>query len=92
MDKLIKQSEAELICTDLNLAIPTGHYGKIVGRSGLALKRIAAHNGTIDSDFWGVVCVILTNNSKSDYQVKKGDRIAQIIFEKYEVVSFCECT
>ena len=82
MDKLIKQSEAELIRTDLNLAIPTGHYGKIAERSGLALKIIVAHNGTIDSDFRGVVCVILTNNSKSYYQVKKGDRIAQIIFEK----------
>lgn len=84
MDKLIKQSEAELIRTDLNLAIPTGHYGKITERSGLALKIIVAHNGTIDSDFRGVVCVILTNNSKSYYQVKKGDRIAQIIFEKCE--------
>ena len=74
MDTLIKQSEVEQICTDLNLAIPIGYYGKIVGRSGLALKGIIVHNGTNDSDFW-VVSVILTNNSKFDYQVRKGDRI-----------------
>ena len=50
-----------------------------------------AFNGTVDAGYVGFVYVILFNNSDFDYNVKKGDRIAQIIFRKCHSVSFVVC-
>ena len=62
------------------LAIPLDHYGRIAGFSGLALKReIGVDAGVIDSDFRGIVAVVLFNHSKSPYEVNVGDCIAQMI-------------
>ena len=77
--------------TDLFLAIPPDHYGRIAGRSDFALKdEIGVGAGVIGSDFRGIVAVVLFNQSKSPYEVNIGDRIAQMIFEKYETVRFVE--
>ena len=72
------------------MAIPIGYCRKIVGRSDLALSGVSIHLGTIDSDFRGVVCVFLTNTSRVEHQIKKGDLIGQIIFEKCETVKLSE--
>ena len=48
------------------------------------------HNGTIDSDYHGVVCVILFNFSDVDYQIKKGNHIVQLIIECYYSPKFVE--
>ena len=69
--------------TDLAMALPTGCYGRIAPRSGLALKKfIDIGAGVIDADYRGEVGVILFNFSDQDFVVNMGDRIAQIIFEK----------
>ena len=71
------------------MSIPKGYYGEICPRSGLALKNgVVAFNGTIDSGYLGVVYVLLFNFSNDNFSVEKGNRIAQIIFKKYETVSF----
>jgi len=49
------------------------------GRSGLANKGILCHNGTIDSDYRGEIGVILYNLSGKDFEIKTGDRIAQLV-------------
>ena len=77
------------VSTNIRFKIPKGFYGEIKSRSGLALKNgLFAFNGTVDAGYAGFVYVILFNNSDFDYHVKKGDRIAQIIFRKCHSVSF----
>jgi dUTP pyrophosphatase len=71
-----------LVLTGLTMAIPQGYEGQIRARSGLAFKHgISVLNapGTIDSDYRGEVGVILMNNSNVPFQIKPGDRIAQMV-------------
>ena len=50
--KILKLWSRELVKLELSIAIPKGYYGRIVGRSGLAISQdIIVHNGTIDSDY-----------------------------------------
>lgn len=72
-----------LIPTDLSIAVPEGTYARIAPRSGLAWKHsIDVGAGVIDADYRGSVGVILFNYSDVDFEVKLGDRIAQLIIEK----------
>ncbi|KAF9620346.1 hypothetical protein IFM89_011081 [Coptis chinensis] len=72
-----------LVPTDLSIAIPEGTYARIAPRSGLAWKHsINVGAGVIDADYRGPVGVILFNHSDVDFEVKTGDRIAQMILEK----------
>lgn len=70
------------------IGCPEGTYGRIAPRSGLAWKHsIDVGAGVIDADYRGNVGVILFNFSDKDFEVKKGDRIAQLILEK---ISYCD--
>ena len=82
----------ELIKTNISIAITSGYYGRIAPRSGLAYKNgIDVLAGVIDCDYRGDIGVILYNTDKDiDFIVKKGDRIAQIIFETCYSVNFNE--
>ncbi|XP_010515014.1 PREDICTED: deoxyuridine 5'-triphosphate nucleotidohydrolase [Camelina sativa] len=72
-----------LIPTDLSIAVPEGTYARIAPRSGLAWKHsIDVGAGVIDADYRGPVGVILFNHSDVEFDVKLGDRIAQLIIEK----------
>ncbi|XP_076882000.1 deoxyuridine 5'-triphosphate nucleotidohydrolase-like [Bidens hawaiensis] len=72
-----------LVATDLSIAVPQGTYARIAPRSGLAWKHsIDVGAGVIDADYRGPVGVILFNYSDVDFEVKAGDRIAQLIIEK----------
>jgi dUTP diphosphatase len=69
--------------TGLVVAIPEGYEGQVRARSGLALSRgIACLNapGTIDSDYRGEIKVILANLGEEAFQIRRGDRIAQMVF------------
>ena len=80
-----------VVSTELRMSIPKGFFGRISPRSGLAANYgIVAFDGTIDSGYRGIIYVLLFNFSTDDYIVEKGNRTAQIIFEKYENVSFLE--
>ena len=81
----------EVVNTKLRFGIPKGFYGEIKARSGLAVKGVVAFNGTIDSGYSGFVYIIVFNFSNDDYLIKKGDRIAQIIFRKCHFASFNFC-
>ena len=71
--------------------IPPGFSGCTIGRSGLELKyRITVHNAVIDSDYRGVVYVILINNSNRSHQVLSGERIARVVITKAKEVKFLE--
>jgi dUTP pyrophosphatase len=82
-DVVIPAEGKELVKTDIAIALPQNCYGRIAPRSGLAWKHhIDIGAGVIDRDYRGNVGVVMFNLSKSDYHVKKGDRIAQLILEK----------
>lgn len=80
-----------LIFTDLKIAIPTGHYGRIAPRSGLTVtKFIDVGAGVIDEDYRGNVGIVLFNFSDQDFRVKVGDKIAQLICEKISYPTLME--
>lgn len=83
--------ERTLIPTGLHIELPVGYEAQIRPRSGLAIKHgITCLNtpGTIDSDYRGDVGVELVNLSKEPYTVFPGERVAQMIINKYEQVEF----
>jgi dUTP pyrophosphatase len=85
-DVIIPASTRFLISTELSILVPKGTYGRIAPRSGLSLKGIDVGAGVIDSDYTGEVKILLINNGINDFNVKKKDRVAQLILEKIEVL------
>jgi len=73
-----------LVKIGLAIAVPEGTYGRIAPRSGLATKGISVDVGVIDTDYRGEVKVILVNHNSIDYEVRKGDHIAQLIVERLD--------
>ena len=87
----LKSNDISLIKTGLFIEIPEGFEAQIRPRSGLALKNgitVLNSPGTIDSDYRGEIGVILVNLSKNDFVIKNGDRIAQIVFSKFEKINW----
>lgn len=80
-----------LVPTGLFIAVPSGYEMMVRPRSGLALKKgITVLNtpGTIDADYRGEVGVILFNTTDEDFEVKSGDRIAQLVLNKVEQINW----
>lgn len=83
-----------LVRTGISLEIPSGVYGRIAPRSGLALKHgVDVLAGVIDPGYRGEIGVVLYNTDQnSTFKVLQGDRIAQIIFETFHSFGFEEVT
>ena len=81
-----------LVPTGISIAVPMGHGGFVLPRSGLALRHgISVVNGPglIDAAYRGEVKVVLVNTDPTDpYQVTRGDRIAQLVVQAVETVSW----
>lgn len=72
------------VATGIAVAIPTGYYGRIAPRSGLAFKQgIDVFAGVIDNDYRGEIKAILYNAGSKPLIVKPGDRIAQMVITPY---------
>lgn len=85
LDIILKPRKIKLISTGIKMMIPIGYEGQIRPRSGLALKHgITVLNtpGTIDSDYRGIVKIILVNLGEEEFIIKRGDRIAQLVIQK----------
>lgn len=83
--------ERTLIKTGLFLEIPAGFEAQVRPRSGLALKKgvtVLNAPGTIDADYRGEVGVILINLSNQPFVIENGERIAQIVFARFEQAEF----
>jgi len=75
--------EQAIVGTGIAIGLPHNTYGRIAPRSSLGVKhRLMTNAGVIDSDYRGEVKVVLANLGDQPYQVKKVDRIAQLIIEK----------
>ena len=90
----VEKGSIKLIPTGIRIALPEGFEAQIRPRSGLALKNgisLVNSPGTIDSDYRGEIGVIVINLGENDFVVKRGDRIAQMIINRYEKVEWTEC-
>ena len=79
---ILHPGERRLIPTGIAVSVPEGYEAQIRPRSGLALKdgvTLVNTPGTIDADYRGEIGVILINHGEKPFQVKRGDRIAQMV-------------
>ena len=85
-----------LMPTGVAVAIPHGYMGLAVPRSGLALKHgitLVNTPGIIESGYRGELKVVMINTDpEHDYEVKRGDRVAQLIISRYDNVTWTEVT
>jgi len=80
---IIPPHARKVVKTGLSIACPPGTYARIAPRSGLAVKNfIDTGAGVVDADYRGEVGVVLFNFGEEAFEVKKGDRIAQLILEQ----------
>lgn len=84
-DYLVAPGECILVETGIGITVPYGTYGRIAPRSSVSTKRIWINAGVLDFDYVGPIKVVLQNLSKVDFEIKKGDRIAQLILTKIEI-------
>ena len=88
---ILKSMERTLVPTGLHIELPQGYEAQVRPRSGLAVKNgITCLNspGTIDSDYRGEIKVCLINLSNEDFEIKPGDRIAQMVVASYAKVEW----
>ena len=81
----LEPGEYKLTKTGLKIAIPQGYGGFVYPRSGLALKKgitVLNADGVIDPGYRGELGVILINHGDNKFEIKKGDRIAQLIIHR----------
>ena len=79
---IVPANDRRVIGTGIAVTVPTGHYGRIAPRSGLAAKfGLDILGGVIDCDYTGEVKVLLQNHGSNEHCVVVGDRIAQLIIE-----------
>ncbi len=82
-----------IVPTGLFIEIPAGYEVQVRPRSGLAAKKgvtVLNAPGTIDADYRGEVCVILVNLSDEEFTIESGERIAQLVLAKHEVIEWEE--
>ena len=83
---VVKAGEWEKIPTGIAIQLDYGYEAQIRPRSGLALKygvTMLNSPGTIDSGYRGEICVLMINHGKNDFEIHKGDRIAQMVICSY---------
>ena len=87
----MKPNEIKLISTGIKIDIPDGYEGQVRPRSGMAVKHgitVLNSPGTIDSDYRGIVKVILINLGGKEFSIQRGDRIAQLVIQKIYFPNF----
>lgn len=87
----LKPGVHAVLPTGVHVEIPAGCVGLIWPRSGLAAKYgIDTLAGVVDSGFTGEIKVSLINHGHEDFEIKPGDRIAQMIIQKCELMDCVE--
>lgn len=86
---VLKPLQRTLVPTGLFMELPVGYEAQIRPRSGLAFKNgitVLNSPGTIDADYRGEIKVLLVNISDTDFEIKSGERVAQMIVAKHETI------
>lgn len=89
-DTVVPWNGPAMVPTGLFIEVPEGYECQVRPRSGLAKEGITVFNspGTVDSDFRGEMKILLYNVTDFDFEIKKGDRIAQLVFAPVEQAQF----
>jgi dUTP pyrophosphatase len=89
----IKPLERAIVKTGLFMELPVGFEAQVRPRSGLAAKKgitVLNSPGTIDADYRGEIGVILVNLSNEEFEIKDGERVAQMVIAKHEQIKWEE--
>ena len=93
-DITLRPGERALVPTGIAVSIPEGYAGFVQPRSGLAARHgvsIVNTPGLIDSHYRGEIKVILVNlDPENDFEIIRGDKICQLVFQKVERADFLE--
>jgi dUTP pyrophosphatase len=84
-EAVLMPGEIKLISSGIYVSIPEGYEAEIRPRSGLALKHgigLVNSPGTIDSDYRGLLSLIMINHGKEPFKIRRGDRIAQMVIKE----------
>lgn len=90
---ILKAKSGITVKTGFSMEIPEGYWFEIMPKSGIATKNhVSVHNGVIDNGYRGEVVILMYNHSDNDYEIIKGEKIAQgvireLIVPKVEIVS-----
>ena len=93
VDMILEPGEPHLVATGIFMEFPAGYEAQVRPRSGLALKHalsVLNSPGTIDAGYRGEVCVIMLNAGRESYEIKRGDRIAQMVISKLPEVELLQ--
>lgn len=83
-DALIRFWDSVVVSAGIQVEIPEGYFGQVSIRSGLGFKQnLATHHGVIDADFRGEVKLKIFNLGMKDVEIKKYDRVAQLVLLPY---------
>ncbi len=92
-DLIAQPGKVTLVPTGLHIELPAGYEAQVRPRSGLALKHqigILNSPGTIDAGYRGEVCSILFNFGETPFEIKRGDRISQMVIAALPEVELAE--
>ncbi len=90
---VLAPQEIRLVSTGLEMELPEGMECQVRPRSGLALRHgVTLPNGTIDPDYRGELRIILQNSGTAPVTFTRGDRIAQLVFQRFSTPEVIETT
>ena len=82
---VIMPGKRAVVATGISLVLPSGVYGRVAPRSGLAVKNgLQVGAGVVDPDYRGELKVVLFNHDANPFVIKPGYRIAQLVLERFE--------
>lgn len=86
----LEPGEIRLISTGIKLILPENYEAQVRPKSGLSSKGFMVYLGTVDNEYRGEVKVIAQNNSNEMIEIKDGQKVAQIVFNKLDSVELAE--
>jgi dUTP pyrophosphatase len=89
-DLILKPKHRALVKTGLSIELPKGYVSLIWDKSGIALKGIKTMGGVIEHTYRGEYKIIMVNLSSENYEIKKGQKIAQLLIQKIETAEIEE--
>lgn len=92
-DLVIRPQGRAIVGTGVSIALPAGFVALVHPRSGLAAKfgiTVLNSPGTVDAGYRGEILVTLYNSSSENFEVKIGDRIAQLVIQEFVVANFVQ--
>lgn len=78
-DQIVPAKESAIFDTGVHMEIPVGYVGMVKSKSGLNVKHSLTSEGVIDAGYTGSIVVKLYNHGGYDYQVRRGDKISQLV-------------